>query len=38
MQIIKKDKVVSKYLNNKDIKKIIFVKDRLINVLYDDKI
>ena len=31
--IIKNDKLLSKYLNNTKIKKIIFVKNRLMNVL-----
>ncbi len=33
---IKKDKIVDKYLNKKDIKKVIFVQNRLINILIND--
>ena len=36
LEIIKKDKISSKYLFNLKIKKIIFVKNRLINVLTDE--
>ena len=33
LEIVKKDKIIEKYLNNKKIKKIIFVKNRLMNIL-----
>ena len=36
LEIIKKDKISSKYLFNLKIKKIIFVKNRLINILTDE--
>ena len=32
----KKDRNISKYLENKQIKKIIFVQDRLINILVNE--
>ena len=34
--IIKKDKIVDKYLGKKEIKKIVFVKNRLINILVNE--
>ena len=33
MEIVKKDKIMDKYLSNIKIKKIIFVKDRIVNIL-----
>ena len=36
LEIVKKDKIIQKYLNNKDIKNIIFVKNRLINILLNE--
>ena len=33
---LKKDKIVNKYLSKKEIKKIIFVKNRLINILINE--
>ena len=36
LEIIKKDKIVEKYLNNYEIKKIIFVQDRLMNILINE--
>ena len=35
-EITKKDKILDKYLSNNEIKKIIFVKDRLMNILIND--
>ena len=36
MKMIKNDKMIEKYLNNVKIKKTIFVKNRLINILIDE--
>ena len=36
LEIAKKDKIVDKYLNNKKIKKIIFVENRLMNILINE--
>ena len=36
LDIIKSDKLYEKYLKNKSINKIIFVKNRLINLLIDE--
>ena len=36
LEIVKKDKIVNKYLNKKSINKIIFVKNRLMNILVND--
>ena len=36
LEIIKKDKMLEKYLTNRSFKKIIFVKNRLINILIDE--
>ena len=36
MKMIKNDKMIEKYLNNAKIKKTIFVKNRLINILIDE--
>ena len=36
LELIKKDRITKKYLNNINIKKIIFVKDRLINILINE--
>ena len=33
---VKKDKIVDKYLNNKKIKKIVFVENRLMNILINE--
>ena len=34
---VKSNNITKKYLENKSIKKIIFVKNRLINILTDEK-
>ena len=36
LEILKKDKIVHKYLINKEIKKVIFVKNRLMNILINE--
>ncbi len=36
LEKLKKDKIVNKYLSKKEIKKIIFVKNRLINILINE--
>ena len=36
LEIVKKDKNTEKYLNNMEIKKIIFVKNRLMNILINE--
>ena len=36
LNIAKNEKLLDKYLNNKTIKKIIFVKNRLINILVNE--
>ena len=36
LNLVKKDKLVDKYLTNKTIKKVIFVKNRLINILVNE--
>ena len=36
LEIIKKDKIIEKYINNNKVLKIIFVKDRLMNVLINE--
>ena len=36
LNIAKNEKFLDKYLNNKSIKKIIFVKNRLINILVNE--
>ena len=36
LETLKKDNIVKKYLEKKKIVKVIFVKDRLINILLDD--
>ena len=36
LEIVKKDKMLVKYVTNKSFKKIIFVKNRLINILIDE--
>ena len=33
MKLVKKDKIIDKYLNNKEIRKVIFVENRLMNIL-----
>ena len=36
LEIVKKDKIVNKYFGEKEIIKIIFVKNRLINILVNE--
>ena len=36
MKTIKKDKIIDKYVKNKEIKKIIFVENRLMNILVNE--
>ena len=36
LEIVKKDKIINKYLSEKKIKRVIFIKNRLINILIDD--
>ena len=36
LNIAKKDIVLDKYLNNKSIKKVIFIKNRLLNILINE--
>ena len=36
LEITKKDKIVKKYLKNNNIKKIIFVKNKLLNILINE--
>ena len=36
METVKKDKLLNKYLSNKEIKKIIFIQDRLVNILTNE--
>ncbi|MDC3163689.1 leucine--tRNA ligase [Candidatus Pelagibacter sp.] len=36
LEIVKKDKMLGKYLTNRNFEKIIFVKNRLINILIDE--
>ena len=36
LELIKRDQISKKYLNKKDIKKVIFVKNRLMNILIND--
>ena len=36
LEIVKKDNIIVKYLKNKNINKIIFVKDRLMNILINE--
>ena len=36
LSLVKKDKLVDKYLTNKTITKIIFVKNRLMNILTNE--
>ena len=36
LELIKKDQIIEKYLAKKDIKKVIFVKNRLMNILIND--
>ncbi len=36
MKLLKKEKIVSKYLDKKEINKVIFVKNRLINILINE--
>ena len=34
-EVVKKDKTISKYISNKEFKKIIFVPNKLINIIID---
>ena len=36
LELAKRDKMVEKYLENKNINKVIFVKNRLINILVNE--
>ena len=36
LEIVKKDKNVGKYINNKQVKKVIYVQNRLINILVNE--
>ena len=36
LEKVKKEKNIEKYLEKKQIKKIIFIKDKLINILIND--
>ena len=36
METVKKDKLLNKYLTNKEVKKIIFIQDRLMNILINE--
>ncbi len=36
LEIVKKDKIINKYLSEKKIRRVIFIKNRLINILIDD--
>ena len=36
LEIVKKDKIINKYLSEKKIIRVIFIKNRLINILIDD--
>ena len=36
METVKKDKLLNKYLTNKEVKKIIFIQDRLMNILTNE--
>ena len=36
LNIAKNEKLLDKYLNNKSIKKVIFVKNRLLNILTNE--
>ena len=36
METVKKDKLLNKYLSNKEVKKIIFIQDRLMNILTNE--
>ena len=36
LNIAKNEKLLDKYLNNKSIKKVIFVKNRLLNILVNE--
>ena len=36
MKLVKKDKIIDKYLNNKEIRKVIFVENRLMNILVNE--
>ena len=36
LENIKEDKIVKKYLDEKQINKIIYIKNRLINILVND--
>ena len=36
MEDLKSNKILEKYLNNKEVKRVIFVKNRLINLLINE--
>ena len=36
MDDLKSNKILEKYLNNKEVKRVIFVKNRLINLLINE--
>ena len=36
LKIVKEDKTIFKYLDKKETKKIIFIKNRLLNILTND--
>ena len=36
LKIVKIDKILQKYINKKEIKKIIFVKNKLMNILINE--
>ena len=36
LKIVKEDKAIFKYINKKETKKIIFIKNRLLNILTND--
>ena len=36
LDLVKKDKMIQKYINQSKINKIIFVKNRLMNILLDE--
>ena len=35
-EIVKKDKIIDKYIKSREVTKIIFIKNRLMNILIDD--
>ena len=36
LKLAKKNKIINKHLENKEIKKVIFVQNRLMNILTND--